>query len=121
MNTSQERAYRSLKDEAQSIAQENKMSKRPYYSKKYVCSRANSLAEFGRVYKYMLGSSKGLTKVKDEIKELYPTAKRIAGNKVEWHFQEDDLWAFYNNLDKEFLVHNRIDSWQELLERAYNI
>lgn len=91
-------------------------AKKPYYMKKYVCNRTNSLAEVRRIYIYLIGNTKGLSKFEQKIKELQPDAKKNRGGNVEWHFDEEFLWDVIKDDERmvKALVRRRIDTFEEL-------
>jgi hypothetical protein len=56
--------------------------KKPFYKKKYVMNRTNSLAEMKRIYVWLTGTKKGVYEFEARLKEEFPGAKRMRGNGI---------------------------------------
>jgi len=100
---------------------ENYNNNWPYFAKKYVNNRTNSLAEVKRVYVYILGNTKGYTAFENHLKDLQPEAKRTCGKLIEWHFDTEFLWDAFLLHEKmaKIIVARQINNWEELSNRAY--
>jgi hypothetical protein len=95
--------------------------KKPFYKKKYVMNRTNSLAEMKRIYVWLTGTKKGVYEFEARLKEEFPGAKRMRGKNVEWYFSQDALWEFLL-ADPRFvkvIEARRVSDFEELCARAY--
>lgn len=97
----------------------------PYYKKKYVNNRINSLAELKRIYIYLIGNTKGYTAFENSIKEQQPEAKFYRGksksnNSIEWNLQSDKVWDELLSHEKMSRVIKamRIETYEELCSRV---
>jgi len=57
--------------------------KKPFYKKKYVTNRTNSLVEVKRIYAWLTGTKKGVYEFEVRLKKEFPGAKRMRGKNVE--------------------------------------
>lgn len=94
--------------------------KSPYYAKKYVTNRTNSLAEMKRIYVWLTGVTRGLGPFERTLKETYPGAERHIGKNVQWHFNQDDLWEFLMAEERfaRIIKHRRIRDFEDLCIQA---
>ena len=93
-----------------------KYEDRPFFKKKYVMNRTNSLKEAERLYVYLLGSTKGWDPFKKKLQRLQPEAKRMRGKNVEWHFDTEFLWDMFNENEKmrNIIEKRKIESMEEM-------
>ena len=95
-------------------------NRKPYFAKKYVTNRTNSLNEMKRIYVWLTGVTKGLDPFANALKEAFPGARRHVGKNVEWHFDQDELWAFLLADVKlaRILEHRRVRDFEDLCIQA---
>ena len=80
---------RTLKRQANIIRGVDIYNKKPYYKKRYVNNRTNSLAEVKRIYLFLIGNMRGFTAFEKSLKEKFPKTKKCRGKNIEWHFKVD--------------------------------
>lgn len=105
-----------LKGKADIDKQIENYTKAPYWTKKNVCYRTNSLNEVKRIYLYLNGNMQGYSMFDLELKKGQPEAEVARGKNVEWNFSEDYLWEKLNQHEKfaKTLKAMRLNSMEEL-------
>lgn len=103
---------------------QQRRDKRPPWKKKYVMNRNNSLESVKRIYVYLNGNTKGMTRFLEGLKKTHPYAKQELGDNrkmIQWFFDTNHLWDAFMSDSKmrRVITEMRIDSYEELDARSY--